>query len=323
MKNMLIIGRFQPFHSGHLAIIKKYYAKGFFIKIVIGSSQKAHQRDNPFTDDERVEMIKKALDASNISDYEIISIPDVPNDKEWVDLVKKKTSPVDVLFTGNPWVKKLFRNESVDLHEYDERFDRIKGIKAKDIRKNLLNSKSSKGLPKAVFDHLKIIRAFDRLKEMHDSRKKVHYLLNTNKLTICTAESCTGGAISRALVSYSGASNFFKGGVVAYSPRIKNELLNVKKETISGKGLVSEDTAIEMALGALELFSTDYAISTTGYADPADKESGKVFIAAASKREVFAKEYFFKMNDRNKIIDKATKEAIKLLYELLKKELLN
>jgi nicotinamide-nucleotide adenylyltransferase len=323
MKNMLIIGRFQPFHSGHLAIIKKYHAKGFFIKIVIGSSQKAHQRDNPFTDDERVEMIKKALDAGNISDYEIISIPDVPNDKDWVELVKKKTGSVDVLFTGNPWVKKLFRNESVDLHEYNERFDRIKGIKAKDIRMNLLNSKSSKGLPKAVFDHLKIIRAFDRLKEMHDSKKKVHYLLNTNKLTISTAESCTGGAISRALVSYSGASNFFKGGVVAYSPKIKNELLKVKKETISGKGIVSEETVIEMALGALELFSTDYAISTTGYADPADKESGRIFIAAASKKEVFAKEYFFKMNDRNKIIDKATKEAIKLLYELLKKELLN
>jgi nicotinamide-nucleotide adenylyltransferase len=318
---MLIIGRFQPFHSGHLAIIKKYHHKGFFVKIIIGSIHKAHQRDDPFTVDERVEMIRRSLDEIGVVNYEVFFVPDVPDDAEWVSIVKKKAGKFDVLFTGNPWVKKLFRKEDVELHEYDERFDRIKGIKAKDIRMNLLNSKSRKGLPLAVFNYLKIISAFDRLKEMHDSRKKVHYLLNTNKLTISTAESCTGGAISRALISYSGSSNFFKGGVVAYSPKIKKSVLGVNERTILKKGVVSEETAVEMALGALQLFDSDYAVGTTGYADPSDKESGKVFIAVANKREAFVKEFFFKFKDRNKIIDKASSEAVKLIYELLRKDL--
>jgi len=321
MKKMLIIGRFQPFHSGHLSIIKKYHRKNFFIKIVIGSIQKEFQKNDPFTKDERIDMIKKSLEEHNLNNYEIIFVPDVPSDKEWVSLIKKKVQDFDVLFTGNPWVKRLFKKENIEIHEYDERFDRIKGIKARDIRKNLLYSKNKKGLPNAVFNHLKIIRAFDRLKEMNDSRKKVQYLLNTNKLTISTAESCTGGSISKALISYSGASKFFIGGVIAYSVDVKKKLLNVSEETIS-KGIVSVNTATEMALGSLNLFNSDYAISSTGYADPYDKECGNICIAVVSKNEVLFKQFNFKIFDRNKLIDKTTKEAIKLIYVLLKKDLL-
>ncbi|MFP4567716.1 MAG: nicotinamide-nucleotide amidohydrolase family protein [Candidatus Woesearchaeota archaeon] len=322
MKTMLIIGRFQPFHSGHLAIIKKYHKKGFFIKIVIGSSQRAHLKNDPFTKDERIAMIDAALRSHEIEFYQIIFTPDVPDDSKWVEIIKKKTWPVDVLFTGNPWVKRLFRKEDVELHEYDERFDRIKSIKAKDIRLNLINSKSSKGLPRVVFNHLKIIGAFDRLKEMHDSKKKVHYLLNTNKLTISSAESCTGGAISRALISYSGASKFFRGAVVAYSVDVKQKILGVLPSTISKFGVVSVEVAAEMARGALNLFETDYAIASTGFADPSDEAAGNICLAVMNKTECVSKQFKFKLKDRNKLIDKATREAIKLLYELLKKDLL-
>jgi nicotinamide-nucleotide adenylyltransferase len=321
MKSMLIIGRFQPFHSGHLEIIKKYHSKGFFVKIVIGSTQKFHMRDDPFTKDERIDMIKKTLIYHKIKNYEIIFVPDIPSDYEWVEIIKKRSGAFDVLFTGNPWVKRLFRNEDVELHEYDERFDRIRGIKAKDIRKNLISSKSSHGLPRVVFQQLKVIGAFDRLKEMHDSKKKVHYLLNTNKLTISTAESCTGGAISRALISYSGASNFFKGAIVAYSPKIKQDILKVNPKTISSFGLVSLNVAEEMARGALKLFKTNYAIATTGYADPSGVNSGTVCVAVANKKKIISKEFKFKVFDRNKVIDKSTKEAIKMLYDLLKQDL--
>lgn len=322
MKNMLIIGRFQPFHLGHLEIIKKYYKKGFFIKIVIGSSQKAHQKEDPFTKEERIEMIKNTLKEHKIKNHSVIFVPDVPSDKEWIKLVKQKVGKIDVLFTGNPWVKKLFKNESVELHEYNEKFDRIKGIKAENIRKNLVNTKSKKGLPNAVYEQLKIIRAFDRLKDLHDPKKKVHYLLSTNKLTISTAESCTGGAISRALISYSGSSKFFKGGAVTYSAETKKELLKVRKKTIRNHGLVSEETAKEMVKGAQKIFGTDYAISTTGYADPLDKHSGKICVAVTNKKETITKNFEFKEKDRNKIIEKTTKEAIKMLYNLLKNDLL-
>ena len=321
MKSMLIIGRFQPFHSGHLEIIKKYHRKGFFVKIVIGSTQKFHMRDDPFTKDERIDMINKALFAHNIKNFKVIFVPDVSNDNEWVDLIKKKSGHFDVLFTGNPWVKRLFRNTGVELHEYNERLDRIRGIKAKDIRKNLVSSKSSRGLPKAVFQQLKIIGAFDRLKEMHDSKKKVHYLLDTNKLSISTAESCTGGSISRALISYSGASNFFKGSVVAYSPIVKQDVLKVNPKTISSFGVASINVAEEMARGSLKLFGTDYVIATTGYADSSSTNPGFVCICVGSKKDLVSKEFKFKVRDRNKVIDRATKEAIKMLYDLLKKDL--
>ena len=321
MRSMLIIGRFQPFHSGHLEIIKKYHSKGFFVKIVIGSTQKFHLRNDPFTKEERIDMIKKTLLGHKIKNYEIIFVPDVPSDDEWISIIKKKAGHFDVIFTGNPWVKRIFRNSDVELHEYDERFDRIRGIKAKNIRQNLITSKSSRGLPKAVFMQLKVIGAFDRLKEMHDSKKKVHYLLNTNKLTISTAESCTGGAISRALISYSGSSNFFRGAVVAYSSKIKQKVLGVNHKTISSFGVVSVNVAEEMVRGALNLFKTNYAVATTGYADPFDVNSGFVCIAVGSKKEIISKEFKFKVRDRSKVIDKATNEAIKLLYDLLKKDL--
>lgn len=322
MKTMLIIGRFQPFHSGHLAIIKNYHKKGFFVKIVIGSSQKSHQRNDPFTKEERIEMIEKTLVAHKLTNFQIIFVPDMPDDSQWVELIKKKAGDFDVLFTGNSWVKRLFKKENVELHEYNERLDRIKGLKAKNIRRDLVNSKSSKGLPKVVFNHLKIIGAFDRLKEMNDPKKKVHYLLNTNRLTIATAESCTGGAISRALISYSGASKFFRGSIVAYSVDAKQNLLDVRPETISSYGVVSVEVAQEMAQGALNVFGTDYAISTTGYVDPSDTSGGNVCIAVASKDEVIKTHFKFKLKDRNRLIDKTVRESIKMLYYLLKKDLL-
>lgn len=323
MKTMLIIGRFQPFHSGHLAIIKKYHLKGFFVKIVIGSAQKSYQKKDPFTKEERIEMIEKTLESHKLDNVKIIFVPDTPNDGEWLDLIKKKVGDFDVLFTGNPWVKRLFKKEGVELHEYDERFDRVKGLKAKNIRYNLIHSKSSKGLPKAVFNHLKIIGAFDRLKDMHDSKKKVHYLLNTNKLTIATAESCTGGAISRALISYSGSSKFFKGGIVAYSIDVKKELLGVRSDIISSFGVVSVEVAEDMVKGALNVFDSDYAISTTGYVDPSDGGVGNICVAVANKKVVVKNHFKFKLKDRNKLIDKAVRESIKMLYELLKQDLLD
>ncbi len=322
MKNMLIIGRFQPFHSGHLEIIKKYYKKNYFIKIVIGSTQKAHQRKNPFTKEERIEMIKKTLEEHKIKKYSLTVVPDSPCDKEWIEEVKKKTGKIDVVFTGNLWVKRLFKKENIEIHEYNEKLERIKGIKAEDIRKKLTTTKTKKGLPNAVYKQLKIIRAFDRLKDMHDPNKKVHYLLSTNKKTISAAESCTGGEISRALVSYSGSSKFFKGSLIAYSLEAKQKLLRINKKTIKKYGVVSKEVAKEMSETARKIFKTDYAISTTGYADPLDEYAGLVWISVSTKKEGTQRRIEIKEKDRNKIIQRATKQAIKELYKLLTKDIL-
>jgi len=86
--------------------------------------------------------------------------------------------------------------------------------------------------------------------------------------TISTAESCTGGLLSHVLTGVSGSSSYFIGGVVAYSNRIKENILGVESKTLAQHGAVSEETALEMAAGIRKKFNTDFGLSTTGIAGP-------------------------------------------------------
>jgi nicotinamide-nucleotide amidase len=93
--------------------------------------------------------------------------------------------------------------------------------------------------------------------------------LLTQQKTFGTAESCTGGEISAKLVKHSGISAVHKGGVVAYMAETKVNVLGVNAETISEKGIVSEEVAREMAEGARRVLNCDYAVSITGIAESA------------------------------------------------------
>jgi nicotinamide-nucleotide amidase len=94
--------------------------------------------------------------------------------------------------------------------------------------------------------------------------------LIANNRTFGTAESCTGGEIAAKIVKHSGVSSVFKGGVVAYMAAIKVAVLGVLEETITAKGVVSEEVAREMAEGARRILGTDFAISITGIAEAAN-----------------------------------------------------
>ena len=96
----------------------------------------------------------------------------------------------------------------------------------------------------------------------------VSNILINNKITISTAESCTGGRIADRLTNVSGISSVYFGGVIAYSNEQKINLLNVKEEILNEHGAVSEETAISMAIGIRKKFTTDIGISTTGIAGP-------------------------------------------------------
>lgn len=101
--------------------------------------------------------------------------------------------------------------------------------------------------------------------------KPEHLLLETLKnrsLTICTAESCTGGLIASRITDVAGSSAYMLGGVVAYSNQIKQNILHVRESTLIEHGAVSEPTAAEMAQGVLKLFDADFAVSVTGIAGP-------------------------------------------------------
>ena len=148
-------------------------------------------------------------------------------------------------------------------------------------------------------------------------------LLTEKKLTLSTAESCTGGKIAATLSAVSGASNYFKGSVVSYATQTKIDVLGVSKETISKYSVVSAEVAKEMVLGIQKITHSDYAIATTGNAGPAkgdaDTELGIVFIAIATPNNVFIEEFNFGQ-PREKVIDRAVSKALELIYkEILKK----
>lgn len=109
---------------------------------------------------------------------------------------------------------------------------------------------------------------------------------------IATAESCTGGSISKRITDVSGASAVFDCGVCSYGNNIKNKVLGVKKETLETVGAVSPQTAMEMALGVRNLANSHYGISTTGIAGPTggtkEKPVGLVYIGISSQKNTYA-----------------------------------
>lgn len=146
-------------------------------------------------------------------------------------------------------------------------------------------------------------------------------LLREKNLTVSTAESCTGGSIAAKLTSVPGSSDYFKGGIVAYSNEIKESLLGVSSETLKKQGAVSEETVIEMVKGAMKALKTDCAVSTSGIAGPGggtkEKPVGTVWIAAAYKNEIRTmKQDTDRGREMN--VERAGNNAFLLLLDLLK-----
>lgn len=116
--------------------------------------------------------------------------------------------------------------------------------------------------------------------------KKVGELLKQNKLSLSTAESCTGGYLAHLITSIPGCSAYFKGTIVSYSNEIKIEQLGVKASTIEIQGAVSEEVVIQMAQNIRKKMKTDYGIATSGIAGPdggtVEKPVGTIWVAVSS-----------------------------------------
>lgn len=146
-------------------------------------------------------------------------------------------------------------------------------------------------------------------------------LLGKKKLTLSTAESCTGGSIAARITSIAGSSAYFKGSVVAYSNEVKTSMLHVSAETLEKHGAVSEETVIEMVKGVMNALKTDCAVATSGIAGPGggtqEKPVGTVWIAAAYKNEIRTmKQETNRGREMN--IERAGNNALLLLRELVK-----
>ncbi len=100
------------------------------------------------------------------------------------------------------------------------------------------------------------------------------YLRETERRLV-TAESCTGGWIGKTITDIPRSSDWYLGGVVVYSNTLKQSLLGVRPSTLAARGAVSEETAREMAIGALETLGGAIALSVTGIAGPDGGQPGK------------------------------------------------
>ncbi|MBR2714897.1 MAG: CinA family protein [Ruminococcus sp.] len=141
--------------------------------------------------------------------------------------------------------------------------------------------------------------------------------LSDKSLKIATAESCTGGLISKKITDVSGSSSVFDCGVCTYANHIKHKLLSVKEETLSTYGAVSEKTALEMARGVRLLSGADIGISTTGIAGPMGgsqyKPVGLVYVGISTKDKLLSRKLLLSEGrepDRERIRDLASACAL-------------
>ena len=133
--------------------------------------------------------------------------------------------------------------------------------------------------------------------------------------TLATAESCTGGTIASMVTAVAGSSAYFRGGVVSYAVAVKEQVLGVQLRD----GVVSEDTARQMAEGVAHLCAADCAVATTGVAGPGPsdgKPQGTVCISALSPRGILTRTFSFE-GDREAVILQAAVAALQLLQGLI------
>jgi PncC family amidohydrolase len=159
---------------------------------------------------------------------------------------------------------------------------------------------------------------YDMDKELIDAVQKIHEHFKKKRLTLSVAESCTGGLISHYITMIPGASIFFEGGVLSYSADTKKKILGISSETISNVGVISEETAKDMAVKIRDLTGTDFSLSTTGNLGPdvlEGKDKGLIYTAVCKKEGVYSKTMRL-TGTREENKEKASFIALKFLIEI-------
>ena len=154
---------------------------------------------------------------------------------------------------------------------------------------------------------------------------KIAQFLINNKLTISTAESCTGGLVSSMLTDISGSSEYTKLNFVTYANEAKHSVLGVLEETLENFGAVSEECAREMAAGLQKVTGADIALCTTGVAGPTggtkEKPVGLCYISCRFNGQTAVKKLLLDSNiERKKMKQLFAQEAINFAYETITKE---
>ena len=153
--------------------------------------------------------------------------------------------------------------------------------------------------------------------------RQIGDILYSSGLTLGTAESCTGGRISEAIIAIPGASDYFKGSIVAYSNEVKEQLLHVSHSVLEKQTAVCEEVAKQMALGIIETLGVNFAIASTGIAGPGGGTPaipiGTIWIAYGSKDDIRT----FKLQEnfgRDINLAIATNKSMRLFLDFLQEK---
>ena len=157
-------------------------------------------------------------------------------------------------------------------------------------------------------------------KKINQESEKLYLNCINKNLTITTAESCTGGMISSAIVHINGSSKIYKSSFIVYSNDMKSALLNISNDLITKNGAVSEIVAHNMAKNSLKILKADLSIAVTGIAGPTggtiDKPVGLVWIGIGTKEKIVTNKFQFNGN-RLEIRQKTTHESLKLANNVI------
>ncbi len=172
MSTGLYVGRFQPFHLGHLQAVRHILDRVDELTIVVGSAQHSHTIDNPFTAGERITMIRLALKEARIpaDRYSVIPLPDDEFHKVWVSHLLSQTPSFDVVYTNEPLTFRLLKEAGLRV-ERIPMFNR-RTFTATEVRRRLLKGGHwQELLPKSVARYLKEIDGDERLRDISKSDK--------------------------------------------------------------------------------------------------------------------------------------------------------
>ena len=176
--NGLFIGRFQPFHKGHLAAAKFALSRVNQLVIVVGSAQKSHEPKNPFTAGERIMMIKESLDADSEADVRrilIIPVPDSDVHSLWTHQVNMLVPKYDVVFANDLFTLMLFREQGIKAIEAP--LYRREEMRATEIRKRMAAEENWEDLvPKPVSKVIKEINGVGRVRAISRGHMPGHII---------------------------------------------------------------------------------------------------------------------------------------------------
>lgn len=166
-RRALFVGRFQPFHNGHLYAVQLILKEAEGVIVVVGSAEKSHELHNPFTAGERIEMIRRTLSTAGIDPmrYLLVPVPDAEAHTAWVSQVVAYAAKFDVVYTNQALTRRLFLESGYEVLGIPL-YMRLE-YSATEIRRRMLEDGDWGSLvPKEVYDFIKEIKGDERIRDL-------------------------------------------------------------------------------------------------------------------------------------------------------------